>query len=248
MFFLSRTGCIFRCRQYGVGIMRFKYRLIGLATALAGALIAAGCGGESGPTIEEMDAVVAQQAAAAATLEVTSTAFVENDRLPEDYVCQKTNPDGQEKWPPLMWSGVPRGTRSIALVLEDADFLGGPRAYWVAYAIPPDVTGLPEAASSTDPLPAGARHGINDVGLAGYSAPCPPLNVIRKTERGAKKDRQGGSLHQHFYRVYALDVEIALAAGATKMDLLQAMDGHILAAGQLMARYNSPPIISSTGT
>ena len=189
-----------------------------------------------------------QQVAAAASMEVTSPAFAEDERLPEDYVCQKTNPDGLDKSPPLKWSGVPQATRSIALVLDDADFLGGARAYWLAYAIPPDVTGLPEAASSTDPLPAGARDGINDLGVAGYSAPCPPPNLIRQSTRFTRKGLQGGGPHRHYYRVYALDTELDLAAGATKMELLQAMDGHILAAGQLMAQYLGPAVFTSPGT
>ena len=228
--------------------MRLVRAIVGWAPAMGLALIAAGCGGgESGPTIEEVEAAVAQQVAAAASMEVTSPAFAEDERLPVDYVCQKTNPKGLDKSPPLMWTGVPQGTKSIALLLEDADFLGGPRAYWLAYAIPPDVTDLPEAASSTDPLPAGARHGINDLGLAAYSAPCPPLNLIRQSSRFTRRGLQGGGPHRHHYRIYALDSEVDLAAGATKMELLQAMDGHILAAGQLTAQYLGPVVFSGTG-
>ena len=203
--------------------------------AFAMTFIAAGCGGETGPTIESIEAMVAQQAAATASLEVTSSVFTENERIPEGYTCY-----GEGKSPDLEWSAVPQGTKSIAIIVDDPDALRGraTRIQWVAHGLSPDVRGLLEGAPGGDVLPPGASHGANDFEGTGYAAPCPP----RSTPGSRSSQEPSGVLsgpERYFFKVYALDTEVQLGPGASKEELLRAMDGHILGAGQLMGRYKA---------
>ena len=177
--------------------------------ALLLALIASACGGEDGkPAIEREVAPV--------SIEVTSTAFTEGSAIPVRHTC-----DGEDVSPPLSWSGVPQETRSLALISDDPDAPGGTWVHWVYYAIPADANGLPEGIADTEALPDGAMQGRNDFKRTGYGGPCPPK----------------GSPHRYMFKLYALDVPLDLAPGATKSELLGAMDGHILAQGQLMGTY-----------
>ena len=208
--------------------------------ALGFALISSGCGGggESLSALDELDTKVAEQVAAAASLEVTSSVFTENERIPDEYSCY-----GEGKSPDLKWSGAPQGTESIAIIVDDPDALRGraTRVQWVAYGLSPDVRGLLEGAPGANILPPGASHGSNDFEGTGYAAPCPPRSVLR-----------GGGLRtkyapeRYFFKVYALDTEVQLGPGAGKEELLRAMDGHILGAGQLMGRYQASPAQAPT--
>ena len=116
---------------------------------------------------------------------------------------------------------MPSETRSIALISDDPDAPGRTWVHWVLYAIPSDVSELPAGVPSRDTLDSGARHGVNDFGRREYGGPCPPR----------------GGPHRYFFKLYALDTEISLGPGATKQALEQEMQGHILAQGELMGRY-----------
>ena len=147
---------------------------------------------------------------------VTSTAFEEGGRIPRQYTG-----DGADVSPPLAWTGVPEGTKSIALICDDPDAPVGTWVHWVLYSLPADTTGLPEGVPADRELEDGARQGTNDFRNIGYGGPAPPR----------------GPAHRYFFKLYALDTELELAPGATKSQLLKAMEGHILAQGQLMGRY-----------
>jgi len=153
---------------------------------------------------------------ASVSLEISSTAFVEGDTIPTRFTC-----DGDDVSPPLTWTGTPSESRSIALIADDPDAPRGTWVHWVLYGLPPKAAGLPEAVPGREELDTGARHGKNDFGRSDYGGPCPPR----------------GSPHRYFFKVYALDVEITLGSGATKQALSEAMQGHILAQGELMGRY-----------
>ena len=178
-----------------------------LATTLAVAAIVAGCSGGDGESSTEEEVV-------AMRIEVTSTAFTEGARIPTKYTC-----DREDTSPPLRWSGVPEGARSIALI---ADAPGGTWVHWVQYAIPPDVAELPEGVATTEELPNGARQGTTDFKRVGYGGPCPP---------------PGHGVHRYYFKLYALDADIDLGPGTTKSDLLGNMRGHVVAEGQLMGTY-----------
>ena len=150
------------------------------------------------------------------SLEVTSAAFTNGSEIPTEHTC-----DGDDRSPPLSWTGVPSETRSIALIADDPDAPRGTWVHWVLYGIALDVSELPGGVPSRDSLEGGARHGINDFGRKEYGGPCPPP----------------GGPHRYYFKVYALDTEISLGPGATKQAVEQAMQGHILAQGELMGRY-----------
>jgi Raf kinase inhibitor-like YbhB/YbcL family protein len=149
------------------------------------------------------------------TLKVTSTAFDEGGMISAKYTC-----DGENVSPPLAWSGVPEAAKSLALVADDPDAPGGTWTHWVIYEIPATEKGLAENVPARDTLDGGARQGKNDFKKTGYGGPCPPSGT-----------------HRYFFKLYALDAEPNLPPGVSKEQLLKAIDGHIVAEGQLMGRY-----------
>lgn len=148
-------------------------------------------------------------------IKLTSTAFEQAGMIPPRYTC-----DGEDVSPALNWDSVPETAKSLALVCDDPDAPMGTFVHWVLYNLPGDVRELPEDVPAEASLPNGARQGTSDFGQTGYGGPCPP--------RGT---------HRYFFRIYALDTPLDLAAGASRAELLEAMEGHILAQGQLMGKY-----------
>lgn len=148
-------------------------------------------------------------------LTVTSSAFADGAEIPVRYTCQ-----GENVSPPLAWEGIPENTAALVLLCEDPDAPLGTYSHWVVYDLPADTSGLPEAVSAGETLPGGGIQGLNDFGDAAYGGPCPPSGE-----------------HHYYWTLYALDEELGLAAGAKRGDVLQALEGHVLATGQLMGRY-----------
>ena len=147
---------------------------------------------------------------------ITSTAFSEGSMIPQNYAC-----DGEDISPPLAWSGVPDGTKSLALICDDPDAPMGTWVHWVLFNVSAHIMELPANILPEKIIQNGAKHGINDFRKFGYGGPCPP-----------------GGTHRYYFKLYALDTEINVEAGINKAQLLQAMEGHILAEGQLMGRYS----------
>jgi len=123
--------------------------------------------------------------------------------------------------PQLSWQSGPARTQSFALVVTDPDAPIGTFTHWVLFNLPADKRELPEALPKNEQLSNGAVQGMNDFGEIGYDGPCPP----------------GGSAHRYIFDLYALDTKLGLAAGATKRQVIEAMNGHIVAHGQLTGRY-----------
>ena len=152
-------------------------------------------------------------------LALTSTAFEPDGAIPAAYTCQ-----GKNVSVPLAWSGLPVGTRSLALIVDDPD-APDPAApkmtwvHWVLYNIPPTATGLPEAVEPKA-LPAGTLEGRNDWGRTGYGGPCPPVGR-----------------HRYFFKLYALDVALPDLGQPDKARLERAMQGHVLVQQQLVGTY-----------
>jgi len=149
-------------------------------------------------------------------LSLSSTAFKGGEIIPVKYTCE-----GQDVSPPLMWSELPQGTQSLALIVDDPDAPVGVFTHWVLFNIPPDSGELPEAVPTQAQLPSGALQGKNDFGRVGYGGPCPPP----------------GRPHRYCFTLYALDRVLDLKAGVSKKQVLDAMQGHILAQGQLIGTY-----------
>ena len=153
------------------------------------------------------------------TLTLTSPAFSNNGEIPKRYTC-----DDEDSSPPLEWSGLPEGTMSVALIVDDPD-APDPAApkmtwvHWLLYNIPPDASGMPVGIQSQD-LPPGTKEGLNDWKRTGYGGPCPPIGR-----------------HRYFHKLYALDIELPDLREPTKKELETAMEGHILSKGQLIGTY-----------
>jgi Raf kinase inhibitor-like YbhB/YbcL family protein len=146
---------------------------------------------------------------------IESSAFSEGGPIPRPYTC-----DGKDTSPPLSWSGVPEGAKSLALICDDPD-ASKTFVHWVVFDLPPGTRKLPEGIPPRDEISGGGKQGTNDFRKLGYGGPCPP-----------------GGTHRYFFKLYALDTEVKLAAGATKADLERAMKGHVLAEGALMGKYS----------
>jgi len=149
-------------------------------------------------------------------LKIYSSAFEDGGTIPSKYTC-----DGADISPPLAWSGLPEGTKSIAIINDDPDAPMGTWVHWVIYSIPPTAQGLAEDIKRVEKLPDGTLQGKNSWGRIGYGGPCPP-----------------GGTHRYFFKIYALDKMLNLKPGATKEELLTAMKGHILAQAQFYGKYS----------
>jgi hypothetical protein len=163
--------------------------------------------------------VLPQQGETMDNVVLDSSAFEPNGAIPAKYTCE-----GEDVSPALTWSGVPGGTKSLALIVDDPD-APDPAApkmtwvHWVLFNVPPSVTGLPEAVGASS-LPSGTREGLNDWKRTGYGGPCPPIGR-----------------HRYFFKLYALDTELGDLDEPTKVQLEKAMAGHILGEAQLVGTY-----------
>ena len=157
--------------------------------------------------------------ASATPMKITSTAFQHEAAIPSRYTC-----DGSNVSPPLAWTDLPGGTKSVALIVTDPD-APDPKApkttwvHWVLYDLPADAKGLREAIPVKG-LPPGTLEGSNDWGRTGYGGPCPPIGR-----------------HRYVHTLYALDTVLTGLDRPTRAALLAAMEGHVLASAELIGTY-----------
>ena len=149
------------------------------------------------------------------TLNITSIAFEHNGMIPSKYTA-----DGADVSPPIAWQGIPENAKSIALICDDPDAPMGTWVHWLVWNIPPETTGLDENVPPDAVLQNGICQGTTDFGQTGYGGPAPPSGT-----------------HRYFFKVYALDTMLDLSADSVKPELEAAMDGHILAQGELIGKY-----------
>jgi hypothetical protein len=153
------------------------------------------------------------------SLTLTSPSFPPGGSIPPTHTC-----DGADTSPALEWSGIPPGTASLVLIVDDPD-APDPAApkqtwvHWVLYNIPPSATGLPAAVGAAN-LPAGTRVGLNDWKKPAYGGPCPPVGR-----------------HRYFHKLYALDAELPDLGHATKSQVEDAMRNHVIAQVEMVATY-----------
>lgn len=153
------------------------------------------------------------------SLTLTSTAFTAGGSISHHHTC-----DGDDVSPPLSWTGLPSGTRSLALIIDDPDAPDPAKpqrvwTHWVLYNIPASTMGLPAAVRTND-LPQGTCEGLNDWKRTGYGGPCPPVGR-----------------HRYFHKLYALDTVLPDLANPGKAELEKAMRGHILEQAELIGTY-----------
>lgn len=144
-----------------------------------------------------------------------SDSFSDGGMIPAKYTC-----DGANISPQLSWDNAPKDTKSFVLICEDPDAPMGTFTHWILYDIPADVHELPENLPKDKVLSNGAKQGIADFKKIGYGGPCPPSGT-----------------HRYYFKLYALDTLLNLEPGLKKEDILKAMNGHILAQGQIMGKY-----------
>ena len=142
-------------------------------------------------------------------LTITSPAFQHNSDIPLQYTC-----DGENVNPPLTIEGIPQGTESLVLIVEDPDAPGGTWIHWVVWNIAPETTIAENSVPGTE--------GMNDFKKHAYGGPCPPSGT-----------------HRYFFIVYALDTTLDLESTATKKDVENAIKDHILAEGELIGLYSA---------
>lgn len=151
--------------------------------------------------------------------EISSSAFADGGAIPREYTC-----DGGDAIPPLAWSGVPDGTQSLVLIVEDPDVPDPAKPvrswiHWVVFEIPPGAIGIAQTGGPSV-LPSGTKEGLNDWKRGRYGGPCPPIGR-----------------HRYFHKLYALDLSLAHLAQPTKVELEEAMKGHVLASATLIGTY-----------
>ena len=168
------------------------------------------------PTFADEPKGEAKEEVEMAELELKSDAFKQEETIPEKFTC-----DGDDISPQLSWGQLPEATRELVLICDDPDAPVGTWDHWVLYGLAPDTAGLPEGVPTTREIERGGLQGKNSWGNLGYGGPCPPK----------------GPAHRYFFRLYAVDKTLDLKPGATKRDVLEAMEGHILAQGELMGKY-----------
>lgn len=143
---------------------------------------------------------------------VSSPAFEAGGTIPRRHTGE-----GEDVSPPLEWSGLPEGTRELALICDDPDApMPEPFVHWVLYKIPANKSGLSEGSAE------GALEGRNSFGKVGYGGPMPP---------------EGHGTHHYHFKVYALETQLDATPGLSKDQLLAAMEGHVLAEGELVGTY-----------
>jgi len=149
-------------------------------------------------------------------LDIESDVFKSNGYIPDRYSC-----DAQDFSPALAWSDAPAAARSFALICDDPDAPFKVWVHWVIFNIPANTNRLKENISDEEMASLGIVQGINDFGSLGYRGPCPPQ----------------GKPHRYFFKLYALDSTLSLEEGATKSQLIEAMQGHIIAESKIVASY-----------
>jgi Raf kinase inhibitor-like YbhB/YbcL family protein len=150
------------------------------------------------------------------SLKIESSGFKSGGDIPRKFTCE-----GAEVSPPLKWDDPPTGTKSLALIADDPDAPAGTWVHWVMYNMEPQLRELHEDIAQAEEVPGIGRQGLNDFRKIGYGGPCPPP----------------GKPHRYFFKLYALDAKLNLKTRATKLDVEQAMKGHILAQAELVGKY-----------
>ena len=162
-----------------------------------------------------------QSGAAVPTFPFAPSAVVEGEAIDPRYTC-----DGDDVSPALAWEDIPAEATELVLLVEDPDAPGGTFTHWLAYGLDPGETALPEGVPEGGEVagPPAVRQGTNDFDAVGYGGPCPPE----------------GETHNYVFRVLAVDVETGLEGGASRDDLLEAVEGHVVGEATLTAPYARP--------
>lgn len=147
---------------------------------------------------------------------LSSSSFSEGNAIPARYTCT-----GENLSPHLVWTGVPANTVSFVLIVDDLDAPRGVFTHWIVFDIPSDINELQEGMGNTVPPVFGALFGNNDMNKDVYGGPCPP----------------SGSPHHYRFTLYAIDTTLGLAEGASKKQVLEAIEGHVIQKSTLTGTF-----------
>lgn len=142
-------------------------------------------------------------------MEISSPAFAHHQSIPRKYTCE-----GEDVSPPLLFKDVPKGTKSLVLIVDDPDAPGKTFDHWLVWNLASDMHALAEKAQVS-------HQGKNHFGKVKYGGPCPPK----------------GSTHRYFFKLYALDTLLELPDGSSKKQLEESIEGHILAKSELVGTF-----------
>ncbi len=148
---------------------------------------------------------------------IWSNVFKNYGVIPTRYTC-----DGEDISPPIRWAKLPKGTKSLAIIVDDPDAPSKIWVHWVVYNIPPNLKGLKEGASGSYIKKIGAVEGYNDFGKIGYGGPCPP---------------KGDGYHRYFFKIYALKSKLLISYPITKKKLLELIKGIVIKKAQYIGKY-----------
>ncbi|MCC7418481.1 MAG: YbhB/YbcL family Raf kinase inhibitor-like protein [Acidobacteria bacterium] len=148
-------------------------------------------------------------------MKLTSPVFRHDGNIPSKYTC-----DGDDVSPPVEWSDVPSGAKSLALICDDPDAPKKTFSHWIVFNMPPADGALAEHLAADQELPGGSRQGTNDFGRIGYGGPCPPTGT-----------------HRYRFTLYALDTELGVPARSSRKDVETALQGHVLQTARLTGTY-----------
>ena len=216
-------------------MLRLQNILALLMVSMLLVAVAVGCssdgeatGGAAGEGGVENEYKLAQQFAL--SIAVTSTKFNETRRIPRLYSCTQEGIS-----PPISWGEAPEGTVSLALVVDSDQHAGPPWVHWVLWGIPADARSLPENVPNTPLAPSvgpNAAQGTNTENNVGWTGPCPTPVLLSQAH-------QASAVARYTFKLFALDTELTLGTETTKNDLLEAIEGHVLAGGELVGEHVS---------
>ena len=189
--------------------MRYANARLVLGSLIAAAVLITSC---------SSDSAAPELPTGGAAITVTSDRFVTQGVVRSRFTC-----DGIDLSPDVQWSGVPEGTGSIVLFLDDPDAPAGTFTHWLVYDLPASVSELLEGRGlASSGLPDGGYQGQNGfLGRLGYAGPCPPR----------------GETHRYLLHVFAIEGTLDLAARATSAEVIEAMRGRTLGHGSLTGTY-----------
>jgi Raf kinase inhibitor-like YbhB/YbcL family protein len=189
---------------------------------LAVSIVIAGCSAPSAPSASMSAAPTGQPATIPSasgvpsdTLSLHIDSLAPGSLLPNDYTCT-----GASESPEVSWSGIPSGTKSLVLILEDPDAPSGTFTHWLVYNIPPVTGSIGRAQSGQKVLANGAQQGDNSAGSRGYYPPCPPI----------------GTTHRYVFTLYAVDTEISQPT-ANRESIVSSLVGHTLGTSRFVTSF-----------
>ena len=178
-----------------------------IVVVLAGGCMSSAPSSPASPVPSQPAEKQASSTASPGSFTIRAASLTPGSVLPDVYTCK-----GASESPEVTWDGIPPGTKSLVLILDDPDAPDGRFTHWLVFNIPPDSSGLTRAQPNAKVLANGAQQGQTSTGSRGYYPPCPPI----------------GTTHRYVFRLYAVDMDITQPT-ADREYIDWALTGHTIA-------------------